>query len=54
MRKLWQDRLRDIGAGQIEYGLLLALIALVIAGYLSTIGSSSLAAKYVALSQVLR
>jgi len=55
MRKLWQDRLRDtIAAAQLEYGLLLALIALVIAGYLSTIGSSSLAAKYVALAQVLR
>jgi pilus assembly protein Flp/PilA len=54
MRKLWQDRLRDTsGAAQVEYGLLLALIALVIVGYLSTIGSG-LAAKYAIIAQALQ
>jgi Flp pilus assembly pilin Flp len=51
---LWQKWRRDeSGAAQIEYGLLVALIALALLGYLSIFGNT-LAAKYAILAQTLQ
>ena len=54
MRNFWQERIRHrAGAADIEYGLLVALIALALLGYLTTVGNP-LAAKYAVLAQVLQ
>lgn len=54
MRKFLQEQLRGrAGTAEINFGLLLALIALALMGYLTTIGNP-LAAKYAVLAQTLQ
>ncbi|HTZ79108.1 MAG TPA: Flp family type IVb pilin [Stellaceae bacterium] len=54
MHSLWQTwRRSSRGAVQVEYGLLVALIALALIGYLVTFGNT-LAAKYAVLAQTLQ